>query len=329
MRNKIVRRIAMSILSLLVISALTFFLMELAPGTPVSRYADNPRISRADRERIEKNMGLDRPAHIRYFIWLRNAAQGDLGLSYMTGQPVSQEIMARLPATLRLMGASFLVALIIAVPLGIYSATRRHSIVDSVLTAGSYLGLSVPAFWFGLILIYIFAVWLRWLPAGGQMTPWFDPSVFPPFTRPFALLWEYIRHMIMPVFVLSLSLVAGWSRYIRSSMLDVINQNYIRTARAKGVPERKVLYRHALRNALTPLVTLMGMDLPAFFAGAVIVEQIFAWPGMGRLFLSAVTNNDYQVMMGITMITAILVLAGNLLADLFYTRLDPRVKYEG
>lgn len=329
MKNKFIGRVAMSLVSLLVISILSFALMELSPGGPVARYAENPKISRADRERIAQRFGLDKPAPVRYLIWLKNTARGDLGISYMTGRPVAKEIMERLPATLKLMLASFLLSLAIAVPIGIYSATHRYSRLDNVFTAGAFFGLSLPTFWFGLLLIYVFAIWLRWLPAGGQITPWFNPAAYAPHIRPFAVFWEHTRYLIMPSIVLSLSNTASWSRYVRSSMLDVINQNYIRTARAKGVPERLVIYKHALRNALTPVVTIMGLDLPTFFAGAMITEQIFAWPGMGRLFITAVGNRDYQILMGITMITAVLVLLGNLAADILYSLLDPRVKYEG
>lgn len=329
MNNKYVNRIAISLLSLLVISVLSFALMELAPGSPTARFAENPKISKADRERIAIRFGLDKPVHIRYVIWLKNMAQGDLGHSYMTGRPVLTEILERLPATLKLMSFSFLISVAIAIPLGIYSATHRYSFIDNFVTLGSFFGLSMPSFWFGLLLIYVFSLWLGVLPAGGQVTPWFDPSSYSPLVRPFAIAWEYGRYLIMPALVLSLSNMASWSRYMRSSMLDVINQNYIRTARAKGVPERAVIYKHALRNALTPIITIVGLDLPSFFAGAIITERIFAWPGMGRLFIESLGNRDYQVLMGITMITAVLVLLGNLLADILYALIDPRVKYEG
>lgn len=328
MGNRYVRRLATFLLSLFVVSLLSFTIIEFSPGGPMARYVENPKMSQADRARIAEHFGLDKPAPVRYFIWLRNTAQGDLGTSFMTGRPVLTEILERLPATLRLMTVSFIISIIIAIPIGIYSATHRYSLLDNLTTTGIFLGLSLPSFWIGLLMIYIFAIWLRWLPAGGMVTPWFDSSVYPLLTRPFVTFWEHTRYLLMPAIVLSLSNVGSWSRYMRSSMLDVINQDYIRTARAKGVPERKVIYKHALRNALTPLVTLMGLDLPNFFAGAIVTEQIFAWPGMGRLFISAAGNRDYQVLMGITMLTAVLVLLGNLLADILYSFLDPRVNYE-
>ncbi|MBS3885658.1 MAG: ABC transporter permease [Dethiobacter sp.] len=329
MGNRYLRRLATLFFSLFVISLLSFALIEFSPGGAMARYVENPNISQADRTRMAERFGLDRPAPLRYFIWLRNTVQGDLGTSFMTGRPVLTEILERLPATLKLMTFSFFISIIVAIPIGIYSATHRHSLFDHLAATGSFLGLSLPSFWFGLLMIYIFAIWLNWLPSGGMITPWFDPSAYPLLIRPFVIFWEHTRYLLMPAIVLSLSNIGSWSRYMRSSMLDVISQNYIQTARANGVPERKVVYKHALRNALTPLVTLMGLDLPGFFAGAVVTEQIFAWPGMGRLFISAAGNRDYQVLMGIIMITAVLVLLGNLLADLMYRFLDPRVNYEG
>ncbi len=328
MTKKIARRFLVSLFSLLVISVLSFALMQLAPGGPMAMYAENPKITYADRMRIAQQLGLDKPAHVRYVIWLKNTVRGDLGLSYATGRPVAREITDRLPATLKLMAASFLISISIAIPIGIYSATHRYSLFDNVVTFFSFLGISMPAFWFGLLMLYVFSIWLGVLPGGGQSTPWFDPLAFKPMVRPFAVLWEHLKYMIMPAVVLGLMNTAKWSRYMRSSMLEVISQNYIRTARAKGVPERRVIYRHALRNAMTPIVTIMGLDLPSFFAGAVVTETIFAWPGIGRLFITSVGNRDYQVLMGIVIITAVLVLLGNFLADILYTVLDPRVKYE-
>lgn len=329
MAKKIIKRLLMSLASLFVISIISFALMQLAPGGPMAMYAENPKISAADRERIKVQLGLDKPAHIRYLIWVRNLLRGDLGISYKTGRPVAEEIAERLPATLKLMFVSFLISIGIAIPVGIYSATHRYSLLDYGVTFGSFLGISLPVFWFGLLMIYVFALWTGWLPVGGYLTPWFSPEDYPVLIRPFTVLWEHLRYMILPAVVLGLYNTASWSRYMRSSMLEVINQDYIRTARAKGLPERMVLLKHALRNALTPIITLMGLELPLFFGGAVVTETIFAWPGMGRLFYMSVNARDYQVLMGIQIITAFLVLAGNFLADILYAVLDPRVKYEG
>jgi peptide/nickel transport system permease protein len=329
MGKKVARRLLISIFSLWVISLLSFGLMELTPGGPMAMYAENPKITYADRMRIAQQLGLDKPAHVRYVIWVKNVVRGDLGTSYATGRPVTKEILARLPATLKLMTVSFILSVMIAIPIGIYSATHRYSVFDNIVTTGSFFGLSLPVFWFGILMIFVFSIWLKVLPGGGHSTPWFNPAVFSPMIRPFAVLWEHARYLIMPATVLSLMNTAKWSRYMRSSMIEVTSQNYIRTARAKGVPEKKVIYKHAVRNALTPIITIMGLDLPGFFAGAVVTETIFAWPGMGRLFITSVFGRDYQVLMGIVIITAVLVLLGNFLADLLYTMLDPRVKYEG
>ncbi|MCL6590745.1 MAG: ABC transporter permease [Firmicutes bacterium] len=330
MVKKICKRFLISIVSLVIISVISFALMQLAPGGPMAMYAENPKISAADKERIKIQLGLDKPAYIRYFLWMeRITLHGDLGRSYKTGRPVATEITERLPATLILMFTAYLIAVGIAIPIGIYSATHRYSFADYLVTFGSFFGLSLPTFWFGLLMILIFALFLRVFPAGGYLTPWFSPSDYPLLVRPFAVIWEHFRYLIMPALVLGLASIASWSRYMRSQMLEVVNQDYIRTARAKGVPEKKVIYKHAFRNALTPLITIMALDLPGLFSGALVTETIFAWPGMGRLFINSVFSRDYQVLMGITMMTAVLVLIFNFIADILYAVLDPRVKYEG
>jgi peptide/nickel transport system permease protein len=326
--RKILNRFFISLVSLFFVSLISFALMQLAPGGPMAVYAENPKITAADKERIKIQLGLDKPAPIRYILWIQNIIQGDLGLSYKTGRPVTAEIGERLPATLILMLVSFIISLGIAVPIGIYSATHRNSLADYSVTFGSFFGLSIPTFWFGLIMIFIFALWLKILPAGGYLTPWFSPADYPKLIRPFAVIWEHVRYLFMPAIILGLVNTAGWSRYMRSSMLEVIHQDYIRTARAKGLPPKMVIYKHALRNAITPLITMIALDLPACFGGAAVTETIFSWPGMGRLFITAVFSRDYPVIMGITVITAILVIIANFAADLLYSVLDPRVKYE-
>ncbi len=329
MGQKILKRLFISLISLFIISVISFALMNLAPGGPMAVYAENPKITAAAKARISKQMGLDKPAPVRYVLWIKAMAHGDLGLSYKTGRPVTTEIAERLPATLTLMVVSFLISVCIAIPIGIFSATHRNSLGDYLVTFGSFIGLSLPTFWFGMLMILIFALWLGMFPAGGYLTPWFSAADFPLIIRPFAVFWEHLRYLLMPALVLGLANTASWSRYMRSSMLDVIHQDYIRTARAKGTPAKIVIYKHALRNALTPIVTVMALDLPGFFGGAVVTETIFSWPGMGHLFITSVFNRDYQVLMGITVITAFLVIVANFTADILYTVLDPRVKYEG
>ncbi len=328
MRRKALKRLLISLISLIIISVISFALMNLAPGGPMAVYAENPKITAAAKARIARQMGLDQPAPVRYGLWIKAMVHGDLGLSYKTGRPVSTEIIERLPATLTLMVVSFLISISIAIPIGIFSATHRNSLGDYLVTFGSFIGLSLPTFWFGMLMILFFALWLGWFPAGGYRTPWFNSADFSFILRPLAVFWEHFRYLIMPALVLGLANTASWSRYMRSSMLDVIHQDYIRTARAKGTPDKVVIYKHALRNALTPIVTVMALDLPGFFGGAVVTETIFSWPGMGHLFITSVFNRDYQVLMGITVITSVLVIGANFVADILYTVLDPRVKYE-
>ncbi|MGE5550653.1 MAG: ABC transporter permease, partial [Bacteroidota bacterium] len=307
MAKFVLRRLIQAIPLLILLSFLTYIIMLLAPGDAASLYAENPRITAADRARIVSSLGLDRPWYEQYGRWAWGMVTGNWGRSFTSGRPVLEEIYDRLWATLQLMMLSFLISFCLAVPLGIISAIKRYSFLDWFVTTGSLFGVSIPTFWFGLMAQMVFAVYLRWLPSGGQFT----------IGMGFNLL-DRLRYILMPAFVLGLVSIAGWSRYVRSSMLDVLGQDYIRTARAKGLTEKTVIFKHALKNALIPVVTIMGLELPAFFGGAVITESIFAWPGMGRLLFTAVMARNYPIVMGIVMITAVLVIAGNLLADITY-----------
>lgn len=317
MGRYILRRLIQAIPLLIGISLISFFIMRLTPGGPLAGYLMNPQVSPADIARIEKMWGLDQPLYIQYFKWFWSMLQGDWGVSYRTGLPVFATILGRLPATLELMFTAFLLALVVAIPVGIYSATHRYSSFDYVATVGAFLGVALPSFWFGLMMQLGFSVKLAWLPSAGMATIGADFSVI-----------DRLRYLIMPTLVLGLINMAGWSRYMRSSMLDAINQDYVRTARSKGLAEKVVVNRHALKNALIPVVTMMGLDLPVLFSGAAITERIFAWPGMGRLYIDAVFMRDYPILMGVLMLTATLVVFGNLVADLTYGLLDPRIKYQ-
>ncbi len=321
MAKFILRRIIQAIPLIILVSIATYGIMLLAPGNAASLYAENPRITGADRLRIVKSLGLDKPWYEQYYYWAKGMLRGNWGRSFASGRPVLQEIMERLGATLQLMFLAFLLAFCSAIPLGIISALKRYSVLDWFVTVGSLFGLSIPTFWFGLMAQMIFAVYLRWLPSGGQYTIWLDAGFL-------GVLADRLKYIIMPATVLGLVSIAGWSRYMRSSMLDVLGQDYIRTARAKGLGERAVVFKHALKNAMIPVVTIMGLELPVFFGGAVITESIFAWPGMGRLFYHSIQSRNYPVVMGIVMITAVLVIAGNLLADIAYAFLDPRIRYD-
>ena len=324
MGRLLLRRLLQSIPVFIAITVLSFGLINAVPGGPLARFELDPDIKPEDVARIRANMGLDEPLWRRYLIWTGLAdnsrgersglLQGDLGLSYIDQTLVSENIMTRLPNTLLLTGLALLLSLAVAIPLGVLSAVRRHSWVDNVVTLLSTAGTSIPSFWFGLMAILIFAVKLGWLPSGGMYT------LGRPHTAPDLLL-----HLILPVSVLSILNVAGWSRYVRGSMLEVLRQDYLRTARAKGLYERMVIVRHALRNALIPVVTLMGLSLPDLVAGSLVTETIFGWPGMGRLAYHAATKRDYPMVMGVLVISSVVVLLGNLLADMAYTVLDPRL----
>ena len=321
MSRYIIRRLLISIPVLLGISLVAFFLVQ-ASGDPMAVYISNPNLSSEDLMRLEKAYGFDKPVYVQYFYWLRNAITGDWGQSFLTHQDVLTMIGERLGNTAILMVTSFSITLIISLTLGIYSATHQYSIGDYVVTALSFFGYSMPSFWFGLILIIAFAVKFReaglpYLPAAGMYPIRGEPSFL-----------QLLRHMVLPVTVLSLISVAKYTRYLRSSMLEVINEDYIRTARSKGLSERLILWRHAFKNAVIPLVTLIMLDVPFLFSGALITEQVFAWPGMGRMYWEHAIWVDYPVLMGIILLVSTLVVLCNLLADVSYAFIDPRIRIE-
>lgn len=310
------RRLIQMVPLLFGISILIFLIIQAAPGGPEAIFLE--RSTFVDPQVIEtyrRRLGLDQPVHIQYWRWITAALSGDFGVSYSTGRPVAESIIERIPATLQLMGIAFVLAACVAIPLGIYSAYRQYSWFDLSSTAFSFLGMAMPVFWFGLILQLVFSVRLGWLPTGGRTTVG-DGS-----------LLDQARHMILPALVLSIGQVAGWSRYMRASLLDVINADYVRTARAKGLGERAVILGHAVKNALIPVVSIMALDLAGLFSGAVITETIFGWPGIGRLFVQSMFSRDYPVLMGILMVGSCMVVLFNLVADVLYGVLDPRISY--
>jgi peptide/nickel transport system permease protein len=324
----LIRRLVQAIPVFLGITVITFALIHAVPGGPTARLELDPDISPEDIARIKANMGLDKPVPIQYLIWLgvwpnndgelSGLLQGDLGVSYINQLSVSGEIMSRLPNTLLLSVTSLAISLAIALPVGVWSAMKQHSLFDNVATVLSTAGVSIPSFWFGLLAILLFSVELRWLPSGGMYTP-------QKVLMGERSLLDLLRHLIMPATILSILSIAGWNRYIRASMLEVIGQDYVRTARAKGLREQLVVARHILRNALIPVATLMGLSLPNLVSGSLITETIFGWPGMGRLTFHAATKRDYPIIMGALVMSAVLVILGNLLADIAYTFLDPRI----
>ena len=304
------------ILLLWLISVIGFAVLHLAPGGPLAQFTLVPGMTPAQLKIIAHQMGLDRPLPVQYWEWFHRMLVGNWGHSYRDSQPVLWVISAHLGPTLELMVSSTIVAVLLGTWVGVLGAIRRYSVFDYLATVGAMIALSIPTFWFGLIVIYIFSVKLAWLPPGNLYTVG-DGS-----------LLDYAHHLIAPSLVLALVTIAIWSRYLRASMLEVVNQDYIRTARAKGVPERLVLMRHTIRNALLPMITIAGLQLPTLLSGALVTETVFTWPGMGRLFLDSIGYRDYPVVMGILMFSAILALAGNLLADLFYAVADPRIRLD-
>lgn len=310
----LLHRLGQSLVLLVLVSMIGFGLLHLTPGGPLSQFALTPGMSAEAMARIAHQMGLDRPLPIQYLDWAGHLLRGDWGHSYRDQQPVLAIIVSHLGATLELMVSSTLLAIILGTWIGVLGAIRRYSVADYLATIGAMIGLSIPTFWFGLVMIYLFSVWLRWLPSGNMYTSG-DGSFL-----------DYARHLVLPCLVLTLVTVATWSRYMRASMLDVINQDYIRTARAKGVRARAVLVRHALRNALLPMITVAGVQLPILLSGALVTETVFTWPGMGRLLLDSIGYRDYPVVMGLLMFSALLVLAGNLVADILYVVADPRIR---
>lgn len=316
MGKYLLARSLQNLVLLVLVSIIGFGVLHLAPGGPLAQFALVPGMSQADIARIAHQMGLDRPLPLQYWEWFSRLLTGDWGRSYRDSQPVLAVIGSHLGATLELMVAATLIAVLLGTWIGVMGAIRRYSLFDYLATIGAMVALSIPTFWFGLITIYLFSVELGWLPAGNR------------YTVGDASFLDYLHHLIGPSLVLALVTIAIWSRYMRSSMLDVINQDYIRTARAKGLPERVVLVHHAIRNALLPMITIAGLQLPTLLSGALVTETVFTWPGMGRLFLDSLGYRDYPVVMGILVFSAILVLVGNLLADLLYAVADPRIRLD-
>jgi peptide/nickel transport system permease protein len=298
------------------ISILLFFLMHAMPGGPLAMFSHEPGMTHKELAAIAASYGVNKPVYQQYLDWLGNAIHGNFGYSYIYGVPAAQMMIERIPATLELMGSSFILAFTIAFVLGILSAVRQYSILDYVVTVVSYLGMALPTFFLGIVAIIFFAVELRWFPSGGIANVTGNAG-----------LGNHLWHLVLPAFTLGFFILAQWSRYIRSSMLEVIHADYIRTARAKGVSERSVILRHALRNALLPVVTVIVLDTAFLAGGALVTETIFAWPGMGRLFYQAISQSDYPILMVIVSFLSVVIVFANILADVLYGLLDPRVTY--
>jgi len=310
------RRLWQSVILLLLVSLIGFLILNLTPGGPLSQYTLAPGVTKETLDRIAEQMGLNRPLPVQYADWLWRLLQGDWGASYRDGRQVLDVIFGHLGATLLLMVGSTFLSIFIGTWVGVHTALRRGSLFDYIATIGAMVALSIPTFWFGLVMIYIFSLELQWFPAGNMYTIG-DGS-----------LSDYLIHLVLPSIVLALVNVAIWSRYMRSAILDVITQDFIKTARAKGLTGRRILVKHVLGNAMVPMITLAGMQLPTILSGALVTETVFTWPGMGRLFLDSLGYNDYPVIMGLLMFSAILVLIGNFIADLCVAFVDPRVRLD-
>jgi peptide/nickel transport system permease protein len=317
MRRFVLHRLFQAAILLLGVSIIGFGLMHLAPGGPMAVYTLNPTVTAQDIERVKVLFGLDQPIYVQYLKWAGGLLTGHWGFSFFGGQEVRVIVLERLPATFLLMGSSLLLALVIGVSLGILSAVRRGSNFDYATAIAAMIALSLPTFWFGLLAIFLFAQTLGWFPAGGNSSSG-DAGVL-----------DRLWHLVLPMTVLAFVLVAQWSRYTRSVMIEILGQDFIRTARAKGLGSGRVLLNHALRAALVPLITLAGLQLPLLVGGALVTETVFSWPGMGLLFINALNTRDYPVLMAILMVGAVVVVLGNLFADILVAVVDPRVKLHG
>jgi len=347
MLTYIARRLLQTVVLLFLLSILLFALVNLAPGGPLAGQGRSRQIRPEKIEILKRQFGLDKPLPMQYLIWLvgndwmkvdsdgdgieegfgtrKGVLRGDFGFSYRTRQPVLEEIGQRLPNTVLLMTITLFIGVLVAIPVGIISAIRQYSKFDIIVTTLSFAGQAIPEFFLGLILILIFYAWLKnpWtgeplLPSGGMVS----------LNVSGLALWDRIKHLILPVTTGALGWIAWYSRFLRSSMLEVANKDYLRTARAKGLPNWMVLYKHALRNALIPIITMLAIDLPTIFGGAVFVETLFSWPGMGRLYFTAAVDRDYPILLAILIMGAAAIILSNLLADVLYSFLDPRVRYD-
>ena len=318
----ILRRVVVSVPTLLAVTVLTFVIMHTAAGSYVPGLDLNPNLTAAQVRQLKSYLGLDRPLYVQYGTWLLGLAHGDFGRSMTDGVPVLALIQSRLPATLLLTATAAVLSLVVAIPLGIAAAVRRGHILDHLLTAASVAGYAIPAFWLGLLLILLFAVTPRELgypalPSGGITSAGTAGGG----------LGDRAVHLILPAIALAFGYIAVWSRFVRSSMLDVLSRDYIRTARAKGLARARLLYVHAFRNAVIPVITLVGLEIPLLFSGSLVIEVVFSWGGMGQLLYQRAVGSDYTTVLGLTTFMALLAIGGNLLADVLYAYADPRLWY--
>ncbi|HHQ8780356.1 TPA: ABC transporter permease [Clostridioides difficile] len=313
MLKLILNRVKVLIPMLILISILSFGLLELAPGDPADAYI-NPLMSSQDIENIRVNMGLDKPVYIRYLNWLKNTLSGNLGISYINHMPVTEQIMEKMGNTFILMGTSLIFSILVAIPLGIFLAVNKNSITSKVSSVFNYIGVSIPSFWIGMILISNFSVKLNIFPSGGMHTIGNDS------------IGDLVKHLVLPVITLGLYNTAIFTNYVEASVNEQLKKQYVITARAKGLSEKVILFKHVLKNSLTSLVTILGMSIQKLVTGAFVTEVVFSWPGMGRLMIDSIFSRDYTVIMAITMLSALFLILGNLVADILYLLIDPKIK---
>lgn len=303
------------------ITFITFLMMHLSPGSPADIYEFSAKVSSDIRERFRKLYGLDKPFHVQYFNWLKKVAVFDFGRSFKDDRPVMEKIFERLPITLLLNVCAMLIIILVAIPLGIISAVYKEKIVDKLITVFVFLGYSIPHYWLALLLMILFGIKLGLLPISGIYSVNHDEFTF------MGKVWDVIKHITLPVLISAFGGLAGMSRYVKMSMLDVLTQDYVKYAYAKGLPKNVVVCKHSLRNALIPVITILGLSVPGLIGGSFIFETIFAIPGIGRLGYEAIMARDYPIIMGLSIITAFLTLLGNLIADIAYAYADPRIRY--
>lgn len=313
MRRLIVKRMLQTIPMLIAISIVSFLLIKLAPGDPVQAYI-TPEMGPTDIERIRENLGLNDPIHIQYIRWLKNVLKGDLGYSLVNHRPVLIQIKERLPATIGLMSTSLIFSMIVGIIVGLLSAANQNKLFDRIVTLISYLGISIPSFWFAMMLIFLLSLKLKLLPSIGMRTIGVHST------------WDLIKHAIMPTLVLSIQNIAVIARYIRSSTISQLKEDYVIVQLAAGASRNEILYKYVLKNAISPVITILGMSLPSLVSGAFITESIFGWPGMGQLGVTAIFSYDYPLIMAITMFSSLILILGNLLSDVLYSVVDPRIK---
>lgn len=298
---------------LILVSIFSFMIIHLAPGDPINMYI-RPDMTEEEIQIIREDLGLDGTIVEQYFAWLKNVLRGNFGNSVITHQPVATQIFNKLPSTLLLMGTSFVLSIIIAIPLGLVSGMKKNKLVDQIISIFSYIGISIPSFWFALMLIIVFSLNLHWFPTNGMRTIGVESVL------------DVVWHLVLPSIVLSIDNIAVFTRYIRSNTITQLEEEYVLTAKAKGVPKKKIMTGHVLKNCLLPIITIAGMNLASLVTGSFIIESVFGWPGMGTLGMSAINSRDYPMIMGFTMLSCLILIIGNLIADLLYSVADPRIK---